>query len=230
MKQQMIARKLIVKEEPHSIISEQYRVLRTNIKFSSAKKLKSFVVTSAIQGEGKSTTAANLAQLFAEEKQRVLFIDADLRKPTVHFTFNLQNTIGFSLALSHQLELEACIQKTEDSYLDVMTSGPIPPNPSELLGSERLNEIKEQLEKKYDWVIFDTSPLLAVTDTQLLANRVDGVVLVVDMNKTQKKMVKKAQILIENAEGKILGVVLNNVASSNINYYSSKYYGSYVKK
>lgn len=224
------ARQLIVREQPQAVISEQYRTLRTNIKFSKSDKLKSFLITSAIQSEGKSTTAANLAYLLAEEGNNVLFIDADLRKPTVHYTFHLKNTVGLSLVLSNQIDVEAAIQQTDVPHLSIMTSGPIPPNPSELLGSQRLQQLIDDMEAKYDWVIFDTSPLLAVTDTQLLANRLDGTILVVDSMNTDKKMAKKAMSLLKSADAKVLGVVMNNVTASNVNYYSSKYYRSYVQE
>lgn len=224
------ARQLIVREQPQAVISEQYRTLRTNIKFSKSDKLKSFLITSAIQAEGKSTTAANLAYLLAEEGKSVLFIDADLRKPTVHYTFHLKNTVGLSLVLSNQLEVSEAIQETDVPNLSIMTSGPIPPNPSELLGSQRFQTLIDEMEAQYDWVIFDTSPLLAVTDTQLLANRLDGAILVVDSMNTDKKMAKKAMNLLKSADAKVLGVVMNNVTASNVNYYSSKYYRSYVNE
>ncbi|MGN5454704.1 MAG: CpsD/CapB family tyrosine-protein kinase [Candidatus Kurthia intestinigallinarum] len=222
------ARQLIVREQPQAVISEQYRTLRTNIKFSKSDKLKSFLVTSAIQAEGKSTTAANLAYLLAEEGKNVLFIDADLRKPTVHYTFHLKNTVGLSHVLSNQIEVASAIQRTDVTGLSIMTSGPIPPNPSELLGSQRFQTFLAEVEESYDWIIFDTSPLLAVTDTQLLANRLDGTILVVDSMNTDKKMAKKAMNLLKSADAKVLGVVMNNVTASNVNYYSSKYYRSYV--
>lgn len=222
------ARQLIVREQPQAVISEQYRTLRTNIKFSKSDKLKSFLVTSAIQAEGKSTTAANLAYLLAEEGKNVLFIDADLRKPTVHYTFHFKNTVGLSHVLSNQIEVASAIQRTDVTGLSIMTSGPIPPNPSELLGSQRFQTFLAEVEESYDWIIFDTSPLLAVTDTQLLANRLDGTILVVDSMNTDKKMAKKAMNLLKSADAKVLGVVMNNVTASNVNYYSSKYYRSYV--
>ena len=223
------ARQLIVREHPKSIISEQYRTLRTNIKFSKTDKLKSLLVTSAVQAEGKSTIAANITYLLAEEGQRILFIDADLRKPTVHYTFQLKNTLGLSLVLSNQSELKSCIQKSDIEHLDILTSGPIPPNPSELIGSKRFETMLAEAEAMYDWVIFDTSPLLAVTDTQLLANRVDGTILVVNIEETSKKMTKKAMSLLRNVDAKIIGAVMNNMTSQNMNtYYSSRYYQSYV--
>lgn len=225
------ARQLIVREHPKSIISEQYRTLRTNIKFSKTDKLKSLLVTSAVQAEGKSTIAANITYLLAEEGQRVLFIDADLRKPTVHYTYQLKNTIGLSLVLSNQSDLESCIQKSDIDNLDILTSGPIPPNPSELLGSKRFETMLAEAESLYDWIIFDTSPLLAVTDTQLLANRVDGTIVVVNIEETSKKMTKKAMGLLRNVDAKIIGVVMNNMTSQNVNtYYSSRYYHSYVEE
>lgn len=220
---QTVGRQLIVKGQSRSIISEQYRTLRTNIKFSNTTKLQTLVVTSAVQAEGKSTTAANLAYLFAEEGQNVLFIDADMRKPTVHFTFHLSNITGLSFVLSGQATLQDCIQQIEDTSLHVLTSGPIPPNPSEMLGSQAFHALLRTAEQHYDWIIIDTSPVLAVTDAQVLANRVDGTILVIDPIKSDKKMAKKAVSLLKKVDAHLLGVVLNNVEQNKDIYYYSEY-------
>lgn len=223
---QKAARKLIVQTTPKSPIAEQYRTLRTNIKFSKpAEDLRSILITSTFASEGKSTTSANLACLFAEEGKRVLFIDADMRKPTVQYTFHLTNTTGTSSVLSKQENVGEVIRQTDIPNLDIITSGPIPPNPSELLGGRMLSEMIDQYKKIYDLIIFDAPPLLAVTDAQIIANAVDGTILVIDSQTTDKKAAEKATEVLKTSNATILGAVLNNIeADKNSSYY---YYNSY---
>lgn len=226
---QKAARKLIVRTSSQSVISEQFRTLRTNIKFSKPDdELRTILVTSTFAGEGKSTISANLACLFAEEGKKVLFIDADMRKPTVQYTFNLTNTTGTSSVLSKQSSLFDVIRESEIPNLDIISSGPIPPNPSELLGGVVLKELIENCKKVYDLIIFDAPPILAVTDAQILANIVDGTILVIDSQATDKKATEKARELLQASNAKILGAVLNNVkADKNSSYYYyNSYYGS----
>jgi protein-tyrosine kinase len=177
------------------------------------------LVTSAGPGEGKSTTSANLAVVFAQQEKKVLFIDADLRKPTVHYTFRLDNHVGLTNVLTKQVSLEKAVQSTEQENLDVLTSGPIPPNPAELLGSRSMEELLEQAFTQYDLVLFDTPPVLAVTDAQILANLCDGIVLVVSSGKTEIEAAQKAKESLVNAKGKLLGVVLNNKKTKDSQYY-----------
>lgn len=183
------------------------------------------MVTSAGPGDGKSTTTANLAVVFAQQGKRVLLVDADLRKPTVHYIFNLTNTFGLTSVLSKQASLENAINKTDIENLFVLTSGPIPPNPAELLGSKAMEQFfDDALNKVFDLILFDTPPLLAVTDAQILSNKCDGTVLVVSSGKTEKEQVIKAKELLDAAQSRLLGVVLNNKKIENNSYYY--YYGT----
>lgn len=218
-------RHLITQLNPRSPISEQYRTLRTNLEFSSVDKvLKTMLVTSSSPGEGKSMTTANLAVVYAQQGKKVLMIDADLRKPTVHYTFRLDNLRGLSNILVNEARLEETANSTGIDNLDVISSGPIPPNPSELLGSKRMKSLIEEASNLYDIVIFDTPPVLAVTDAQILANVVDGSILVIRSGQTEYELAIKAKEALEPAHAKLLGTVLNDRdKSSTTNYY---YYGA----
>ena len=218
-------RNLITMVDPKSPISEQYRTIRTNIQYSTVdKNVKTLMVTSSGPGEGKSTTVANLAVTFAQQGKKVLLVDADMRKPTVHYTFNQTNTFGMTSVLTKQVSLEEAISETSVENLYVLTSGPIPPNPSELLSSKSMEQIFQTSENLFDIVLFDTPPLLAVTDAQILANRCDGTVLVVYSGKTEKDQLLKAKELLDSAQSKLLGVVVNNKKIQDTNYYY--YYGT----
>ena len=221
---QLQNRSLISMTAPKSPIAEQFRTIRTNIQFSSVdEELQTMIVTSSGPAEGKSTTTANLAVVFAQQGKRVLLIDADLRKPTVHYTFRTENHIGLSNVLTRQSSLEEAVTVTSQDKLWVLSSGPIPPNPSELLGSKGMKTLLEQAKDEYDVIILDTPPVLAVTDAQVLANLTDGVVLVVSSGKTETDAAIKAKELLESAKAKILGVVLNNKKVQDSQYYY--YYG-----
>jgi protein-tyrosine kinase len=217
-------RNIITHLDPRAPISEQYRTIRTNIQFSSVdESIKSLLITSSGPGEGKSTTVANLAIVFAQQGKRVLLIDADLRKPTVHYTFQLNNHIGLTNVLTKQSTIDASVNKTDIDNLFVMSSGPIPPNPAELLGSKAMDEFLESALQLYDMVIFDTPPVLAVTDAQILANKCNGTILVVNSGKTEIEPAVKAKELLVSSNGKLLGVVLNNKKVKDSQYYY--YYG-----
>ncbi|MGG1634066.1 capsular biosynthesis protein [Paenibacillus sp. FSL A5-0031] len=219
-------RQIITLTNPRSPISESYRALRTNIEFSSIdEKLQVLMVSSAGPGEGKSTTITNLAVTFAQSEKKVVLIDADLRKPTAHHTFSISNRYGLSSIISQQCSLEEGIQVTDIPNLDVITSGAIPPNPAEMMGSKRMTATIEQLRQMYDIVLIDTPPLLAVTDAQIVATKSDGVILVVDQGKVKRDIASKAVKNLESVNARILGVVLNNVkrkANEEAYYY---YYG-----
>jgi capsular exopolysaccharide synthesis family protein len=219
------SRKLIANLDPKSPISEQYRTIRTNVQFSSIdKELKTLMITSSGPGEGKSTTAANLAVVFAQLGKKVLLVDADLRKPTVHRSFGVNNLFGFTTVLTKQATLASAVLDTEEKDLYILTSGPVPPNPAELLSSKSMEQFMEEAKEQFDYVIFDTPPLLAVADPQILANKVDGSIYVVYSGKTQIDQAKKAKELLENAQSKLVGVVLNHKEVKNNEYYY--YYGS----
>ncbi len=218
-------RKLIASLDPKSVVSEQYRTIRTNIQFSSVDEdIQAIMVTSAGPGEGKSTTAANLAVVMAQQEKNVLLVDADLRKPTVHYTFELVNQYGLTSVLAKSKSLEQAIRSTDIPFLSVLTSGPIPPNPAELLGSKSMKEILEEAKERFDVIIFDTPPTLAVTDAQILANLCDGVLLVLYSGKSEKEQAIKTKDLLVAANGRILGVVLNQKKIKNDSY--SYYYGT----
>lgn len=217
-------RKLIVKNEPKSPISEQYRTIRTNIQFSTVdNEIRSLMVTSSGPGEGKSTTSANLATVFAQQGNRVLFVDADMRKPTVHYTFSLPNNYGLTTVLTKQSDLIDTAIQIDTSNLYVLPCGPIPPNPAELLSSRSMDEFIEMALNEYDLVIFDSPPVLVVTDAQLLANKCDGTVLVVSSGFTEKENAIKAKDLLGASKAKLLGVILNNKKQEQSQYYY--YYG-----
>ncbi|MRX73008.1 polysaccharide biosynthesis tyrosine autokinase [Bacillus lacus] len=221
---QMQNRSLISLTSPKSPIAEQYKNIRTNIQFSQVdKELRSLIVTSSGPGEGKSTTAANLAVVFAQQGKRVLLIDADLRKPTVHYTFRLENHQGLTNVLTRQLSLLDAVSTSMQDNLYILPSGPIPPNPSELLGSKNMTSLIEAAKEEYDVLIFDTPPVLAVTDTQILSSMADGVVLVVSSGRTEIESAMKAKEQLQNVNAKILGTVLNNKKQKESQYYY--YYG-----
>lgn len=218
-------RHLITQLNPRSPISEQYRTLRTNLEFSSVDNpLKSILVTSSSPSEGKSMTTANLAVVYAQQGLKVLLIDADLRKPTVHYTFRLDNLRGLSNILVNEATIEETAYSTGIGDLDVISSGPIPPNPSELLGSKRMEALIQEASSSYDLIIFDTPPVLAVTDAQILGNVVDGTILVIRSGQTEYELAIKAKEALEPAKAKLLGTVLNDrEKTSTTNYY---YYGA----
>ncbi|WP_458411737.1 CpsD/CapB family tyrosine-protein kinase [Schinkia sp. CFF1] len=217
-------RNLITFFEKKSPISEQYRTIRTNIQFSSVdQNLKKIVVTSPGPGEGKSTTVANLAVVFAQQDKKVLLIDADLRKPTVHYTFHVDNIIGITNVLTGQSELNRAIKASEVENLDILPSGPIPPNPAEMLGSTAMKTLLENVADEYDMILIDSPPVLAVTDAHVLSNLADGVILVTKSGQTEYEMAIKSRDLLKNSKAKLLGVVLNHKELKQSHYYY--YYG-----
>ncbi|MDV2582154.1 CpsD/CapB family tyrosine-protein kinase [Alkalibacillus haloalkaliphilus] len=213
---------LVTHDQPKSPVSEQYRTLRTNLQFSSVdNELSTMIVTSTTQSEGKSLTASNLAIAFAQQGKKVLLVDADMRRPTVHYSFRISNTFGLSNLLVGDHTLEQLVHDSKVDNLDLLTCGPIPPNPSELLASSRMRELIGIAKQSYDLVIFDTPPVLAVTDPQILANETDGALLVIRSKKTEKDAAKRAKELLEQANANLLGAVLNDkdIKDSNYLYY-----------
>ena len=206
-----MGRKLIAFSESKSIIAEQFRMIRTNIKYAMPDTdLKTILVTSTITGEGKSTNAANLGVVFAQEGKKVMIVDADMRKPTLHHTFGIFNTVGLSTILSKQDEFSYAIQETPIVGLHVLPSGPIPPNPAELLSSRTFSAFLEEMKKVYDMIIFDAPPLLSVTDAQILSHQCDGTLLIIHSGVAEKEDVVKAHSILTSSQAKILGVVLNH--------------------
>lgn len=210
-----------------STIAEQYRTIRTNIQFaaSSDHPVKSIVITSSGPSEGKSLTAANLAIVFAKSGKKTLLLDGDMRKPTVWKTFRLSNQKGLSTLLVSPDDIADSIQKTTIDNLSVLTSGPQPPNPSELLGSTREEVIMDQLTRLFDVIIVDMPPVVTVTDAQIVASKADGTILVAREGVSEKAALLKAKQLLEIAHARILGVVYNGVDSASdagYYYYSDK--------
>lgn len=219
-------RRLVAHTNPKLPIAEQYRTVRSNIQFSNLDEdIRSLVMTSSGPGEGKSTTAANLAIVYAQQGKRVLLIDADLRKPTAHFSFRLENYVGFTNVLTRKAKLLDAVHKTNIPNLSVLTSGPIPPNPSELLASKNMDALLDEMYETFDFILFDTPPTLAVTDAQVLANKVEATILVISSGKTEREAAQKAKELLLNAKARLLGVILNNRKIEDGGHYYY-YYGT----
>ncbi len=204
---------LITISEPRSPISEAYRTLRTNLDFASLDQaLKTLVVTSAGVGEGKSTTLANLAVVSAQAGRRVVLVDADLRRPTLHKIFGLDNGTGLTTVMMEESSLASPpIRSTGIEGLSVLTSGPLPPNPAELMGSRRMEAVIAAVADGSDQVFFDTPPVVAVTDAAVLATKVDGVLLVVSAGKTRREYARTAVQRLEQINVRLVGTVLTNV-------------------
>ena len=222
---------LISMMKPKSVIAEQYRTIRTNIQFSMVDQdLKSLVVTSSGPWEGKSTVSVNLASVFADQGKKVLLVDADLRKPTLQRTFGLNNSEGLTTLLTSQnKEAADVISQIEGTKLFALPSGPIPPNPSELLNSNRMNILMKRFEEMFDIIIYDMPPVTSVTDAQIMAAKADGVVLVIRHGVSQKDSVLNAKELLEMVNANILGVVFNGVEKKNTQSYYGYGYTSEVE-
>jgi succinoglycan biosynthesis transport protein ExoP len=225
---------LLAVERPRSAIAEAFRSLRTALSFSAAaQETKSLLVTSPSPLEGKSLVSINLAVAFAQAGKRVLLVDSDLRKPRLHKTFGLAPTVGLSNLLAGEgvRDLDEAVQETSIENLFVLPCGPRPPNPSELLGTDRMRDLVAEMEEKFDKVIFDTPPTVNVTDSSVLLNFVDGAILVVRGFTTQRELARRAAELLQTGRGRVLGVILNNADTpkgaygyDGYYYYSSYYY------
>ena len=223
---------LLAAEQPKSSFAEALRALRTNIQYSSIDKpIKTVLVTSAGPSEGKSTLASNLAVVMAQAGLRTVLIDGDLRRPSVHKIFALNNQRGLTNALVQEpFHLDGDLRLAPTENLKVMTSGPMPPNPSELLGSHRMAALLETLKREADFIVLDSPPTLAVTDASVLASKVDGVILVIDSGSTRRGLALKAKEQLEQVGARILGVAVNKLSArsggSNYYYYYNYYYSS----
>ena len=204
---------LITISEPRSPISEAYRTLRTNLDFAGLDQaLETLVVTSAGVGEGKSTTLANLAVVSAQAGRKIILVDADLRRPALHQTFGLGNEMGLTTVMMDQSALASPpLQETEVEGLSVLTSGPLPPNPADLMGSRRMEEVIAALGEQADQILFDTPPVVAVTDAAVLATKVDGVLLVISAGKTRRENARTAVQRLEQIKARLVGTVLTNM-------------------
>jgi len=218
--------KLVAADHPRSPVSEAYRILRTNLQFSAVDKpLRTLLITSANPIEGKSLTAANLGVVMAQAGLSVVIVDTDLRRPTQHRIFRLTREEGLTSALVQGNPTPVrYLQSTKVDKLSVVVSGPLPPNPSELLASERMGSLIEYLKERADIVIFDSPPCLAVTDAAVLSSQVDGVLLVVDAGTSRRELAARAVEDLRKVGGNMLGVVLNRVSPRRSGYYYYYYY------
>jgi capsular exopolysaccharide synthesis family protein len=212
---------------PRSAAAEAYRVLRTSIQLGGVDKpIKSILVTSSTRAEGKSLTAANLAVVMAQGGLRTILVDGDLRKPFQHRLFGISNNdVGLTNSLSKPGTIDEFLRPTKVENLRLLTSGPLPPDPAELLGSERMRALKARLEAEVDMLIFDSPPCLPVADTAILARLLDRAILVVDVSHTRRKDALRAKEILHRAGARVLGVVLNRVHTRGADYY---YYDAYT--
>lgn len=217
---------LIVKRDPKSPVSESYREIRTNIRFANVdSNVKKILVTSSVAGEGKSTTISNLACTLADEGNRVLLLDCDLRKPTLHKKFSVRNHMGLMDVLIEKSDYKNYIQPIYDG-LDLLTTGSIPSNPSEILGSNSMKQLVEEMSREYDYVLIDTAPIVAVTDPLVIASYIDGIILVIRAESTPVDLVKSSVDKLEKVNAKIIGSILNGTETKKgYDYYSYKRYG-----
>ncbi len=224
-----VAERLIAHRHPKSPVSEAYRLLRTNLQFSGLNgRLRRILVTSPGPGDGKSTTLANLAVTLAQAGHRVVAVDADCRKPTQHKLFGVADRPGLTNLLVEGGDPAEAVRQTPVPGLDILPCGPIPPNPSELLGSARTREVLDRLSATYDFILLDSPPAVAVTDAAVLAPLADGVILVLRAGETQNEQAREAKAILEKANAHLLGAVLNGVRSTgdDYRYYYYYYYGS----
>lgn len=222
--------KLIVHEDPKSPISEAYRILRTNIQFSSLDNpIKTIVITSAGPGEGKTTSVINLGIAMAQSGLKVLLIDGDLRKPQIHKTFEIFNKPGLTDVLVNELDYKEGISSTYIDGLGILPAGTIPPNPSELLASNRMKQFLSEIREDYDFVLMDTSPASIVTDASILSALADGTILVCASGGVSIEGARRAKELLENVNANIIGIILNKFLINQKDYFRY-YYALYEKK
>lgn len=220
----------MMNENPQSTVAEAYRLLRTNLLFCSpdASGL-AVVVSSANPGEGKTTTVANLAASMAQNGAKVLAIDADLRRPTLHQHFAIHKAPGLSDLIVAKCQASEAVQVTRFKGLHILPCGYIPPNPAELLGSQNMKAALTAFRKHYDWILIDTPPILAMADTSVICPFTDGLVLVVAAEATSRLSIQRAIDQVQGVGGKLLGVTLNKVNLERNSYYYSQYYGEYYR-
>lgn len=220
--------KLITEHDKKFPVSEAYRTIRTNLRFAGADKPLKFIgVTSSIPSEGKSTTISNLAVVMAMDGKRVLLIDCDMRKPMIHRIFELPNR-GVSNCIATGVSVESVIRKEVSPNLDILTSGPVPPNPSEMIGSEKMTSLLKQAGESYDYVLIDLPPVLPVTDAAVMSAKIDGMILVIGSGDVTPEEGKRTKEQLEQAGAHMIGVILNKVPvqhNRGYNYYYYYHYG-----
>ena len=200
---------LVVNKFPHSITNESFRALRTSIKYASVdKELKTIAITSALDGEGKSSVAANLALSLSEDEKNVLLVDCNLRNPKLHDMFQVGTAMGLTNLLANECKRDSVTHKI-NKRLDFLSAGKITNNAPELLGSKNMDMFLEDIKSQYDYIILDTPSVMSVTDPQILAAKVDGTIIVVKANKSKNAMVVKAYKELEKVKATVIGTVLN---------------------
>jgi polysaccharide biosynthesis transport protein len=227
-------RELLINSDGPSVQAEAYRHLRTSVLLSTAgRPPRTLLVTSSMPSEGKTTTVVNMATVLAQTDSQVLVIDADMRRPRLHHVFNMENRAGLSSLLSSEItedELLSVVNRYKDSNIHLLSSGPIPPNPAELLGSEQMRSLVERASNLFKYVIIDSPPITSFTDGVLISSLVDGVLLVVQGGKTSRQVVKRTRQMLHEIGAKVIGVVLNKIDLRSQEYYyyhqDYKYYYS----
>lgn len=223
--------KLIVHTDPRSPASEAYRTLRTNIQFLGPDNpVKTIIVTSAEPGEGKTTSIINLAIVMSQSESKVLLIDGDLRKPQIHKIFGISNQFGLTNILVTGLDYKEGVSYTYVEGLEILPAGIIPPNPSELLASNKMKQLLSEAGEDYDFVLIDTSPVVVVTDALILSTIVDGTVLVCASGQVSIDGAKRAKELLENVGANIIGVILNKIPINRKSYSQYYYYAYYEEE
>jgi capsular exopolysaccharide synthesis family protein len=219
---------LINEEGKHSMAAEAYRTLRTNLSLSQVDNpLHTLLVTSCIPREGKSTTVANLGVTFAMAQKKVLVIDADLRRPILHRLFGIPNNLGLTHSLSDAADFDQVLSPTKVQNLWVVTCGIIPPNPSELLGSQKMRAFLDRAMAQFDMVLLDSPPISSLADASILGAIVDGVLFIVKVNMANRELIAKARDQLETVGANIVGVALNDVDVRRDGYYRYYYYYNY---
>jgi capsular exopolysaccharide synthesis family protein len=224
--------RLIASQDPFSPASEAYRMIRSNIQFMAIDRpVKSIMVTSSTPGEGKSFTVANLGIAMAQAGLKTIIVDTDLRRPVQHQVFTVPNLEGLTdLLRSPEIEINSHLKHTRFENLQVITCGTLPPNPSEVLGSQRMGQLLASLNEMADVVIYDSPPAVAVADSAVLSRRVDGVVLVIEAGQTRRDVARQAIMNLQQAGAHILGGVLNRASYKRGGYYYYHYYSSKRRK
>ena len=217
--------KFLIKDNPSSSIAEAYRKIATNIEFSNIdNEIKTIMITSAKQDEGKTTTICNLALVMTELKKNILLMDLDLRKPAIHKQFELSNKKGLTDLLINKDDYKTYIQNVYPG-LDVLTTGMIPANPAEIINSRTLKELIKEMAKSYDYIFLDAPPVMLVSDPITISTYANAVILAIEHGKTEKELAKKAVDSLKQVNANIIGAVFNNIPVSNQNNYY--YYRSY---
>ncbi|NCC76411.1 MAG: polysaccharide biosynthesis tyrosine autokinase [Clostridia bacterium] len=221
---------LMAFHDPLSKIAEAYKIARTNVEFAMLdKKLKTIVVTSSQQSEGKTVTVSNLAISYAQAGRRILLIDADLRRPSIHRRFGLSNRQGLTTAIVHGSEPHAFVQSSKIPNLAILTSGPIPPNPAEMLMSETLWRLIDELKPQYDMIFIDASPVGVVTDAAIISTKVDGAIFVIRAGEIKKAQLTRATELLKKVNAHVLGFILNGASRQTDDYYAYYYTSDYLE-